>query len=225
MSANKKHIAIVIYPGFTALDALGPYELLKMLPDVEIRFVAHQVGLVTTDRGILTIMATHSFVQTPEPYLILVPGSEANTAKAMADPQLIKWLKHAHAHSVWTTSVCSGSLILAAAGILNGCPATSHWLALSALAKYGAKPQAEERIVRSGKIWTAAGVSAGLDLALSLMGEIAGAEQAEIAQLLLEYDPRPGFDSGHMSKASEAVKSQAIQEMTYRSQHTSIEYN
>ena len=130
---EKRQIAIVLYPGLTALDALGPYEVLKFLPDVEIRFVAHEPGPISTDRGMLIIGATHSFDEMPAPFLVLVPGSEANTATAMADRRLIAWLKKAHETSTWTTSVCSGALILAAAGLLEGEQATTHWWAQSSL--------------------------------------------------------------------------------------------
>lgn len=168
--ADTRQIAIVLYPGLTALDALGPYEILKYLPGADIRFVAHEPGPITTDRGILTIGATHAFDETPAPFLLLVPGSEANTTTAMADGRLIAWLKKAHETSSWTTSVCSGGLVLAAAGILDGRAATTHWAAQSTLKRFGATPMPDARIVRSEKIWTAAGVSAGLDLALALFG-------------------------------------------------------
>ena len=206
---EKRQIAIVLYPGFTALDALGPYEVLKLLPDIEIRFVAHAAGPISTDRAILNIGATHSFDETSAPFLVLVPGSEANTTTAMADGRLIAWLKKAHETSTWTTSVCSGALILAAAGLLEGRQATTHWWAQSSLKRFGAIAMPNDRTVRSGKIWTAAGVSAGLDLAFALFGEIAGEEKAEVAQLMIEYDPQPPFNSGHPSKASERVREAA----------------
>jgi transcriptional regulator GlxA family with amidase domain len=206
-----RQIAIVLYPGLTALDAIGPYEALKLLPGAEIRFVAREPGPVVTDRAALAIGATHSFEETPTPYLVLVPGSEANTTVAMADGRMISWLQSVHKDSTWTTSVCSGSLVLAAAGLLEGKPATSHWWALRSLSRFGAIPISNERVVRSGKIWTAAGVSAGLDLALALVDEIAGREQAEIVQLRLEYDPHPPFDAGHPSKASRQVREKAEQ--------------
>ena len=211
--SSMKQIAIVLYPGLTALDALGPYEVLKMLPDAEIRFVAHEPGPITSDRGVLTIGATHSFDETPAPYLLLIPGSEANTATAMADEKLIAWIRKAHQTSTWTTSVCSGALVLAVAGILDGLPATTHWAAQSQLSRFGATPMRNERMVQSGKIWTAAGVSAGIDLAFALFAEMASQEEAEIAQLIIEYDPQPPFNSGHPSKASEIVRSKAKAEM------------
>jgi transcriptional regulator GlxA family with amidase domain len=197
----------------TALDAIGPYEILKMLPGAEIRFVAHKPGPILTDRGVLAIGATHSFDETPAPYLVLVPGSEANTATAMADGKLVAWLKQVHETTTWTTSVCSGALVLAAAGILSGRPATTHWAAQGLLTRFNATPMRGERIVRSGKVWTAAGVSAGLDLALTLFGEIEDQEQAEIAQLIVEYDPHPPFHAGHPTKASGAVVAKATAEM------------
>ena len=210
--AEKRQIAIVLYPGMTALDALRPYEVLKLLPDSELRLVAHEPGPVT-DRSALIIGATHSFEETPHPFLLLVPGSEANTISAMADGGLLRWLKRAHDTSTMTTSVCSGALILAAAGLLGGQRATTHWWAQASLGRFGAIAMPDHRVVRSGKIWTAAGVSAGLDLALELFAEFAGQEAAEIAQLMIEYDPRPPFDSGHPSKAIEAVREKAGAEL------------
>lgn len=211
--AAAKQIAIVLYPGFTALDAIGPYDVLKYLPCSEIRLVAHQRGPIETDRRILVIGATHAFEETPAPFGVLVPGSEAHTTSTMADGPLLAWLKKAHATSTFTASVCSGALILAAAGLLEGRPATTHWWAQSSLKRFGATAMPNERVVRSGKVWTAAGVSAGLDLALALTDEIAGREAAEIAQLMIEYDPHPPFDSGHPSKATAAVQKKAAAEL------------
>jgi transcriptional regulator GlxA family with amidase domain len=206
-------VAIVVYPGFTALDALGPYEVLKLLPGAELRFVAHEVGPVPTDRGILVIGATHRFDETERPDLVLVPGSEAETATAAADGRLIDWLARVHPTTTFTTSVCSGAIVLGAAGLLEGRPATTHWAAMDALKRFGAIPRPSERIVRAEKVWTAAGVSAGLDLALALVVESAGRETAERIQLLIEYDPQPPVSSGHMAKASVAVAEAARKEM------------
>lgn len=206
-------IAIVLYPGFTALDALGPYDVLKMLPDVELRFVAQAPGPVTTDRGLLVVGATHSFAQTPAPDMVLVPGSEAHTAIAAADQTLGDWLRAVHKGTRYTTSVCSGAVVLGAAGVLKGKPATTHWLAMEALRRFGADPQPNERVVRSGKVWTAAGVSAGIDLAFAIAEDLAGRQRAERIQLMLEYDPQPPQNAGHMSKASPKVASEAIAEM------------
>jgi transcriptional regulator GlxA family with amidase domain len=159
--AEKRQIAIVLYPGMTALDALGPYEVLKLLPNSEQRLVAHEPGPVVTDRSALIIGATHSVEETPHPFLVLVPGSEANTISAMADGGLLGWLKKAHDTSTMTTSVCSGALILAAAGLLEGQRATTHCWAQASLGRFGPTAMTDHRVVRSGKIWTAAGVSVG----------------------------------------------------------------
>lgn len=207
-------IAIVLYPGFTALDALGPYEVFKMLPGVGLRFVARGVGPVATDRGILVVGATHTFEETPDPDLVLVPGSEAQTAVAAADNRLTDWLCRADERTTYTTSVCSGAIILGAAGLLNGRPATTHWAAMQHLKRFGADPRPFERVVQSGRVWTAAGVSSGLDLAFALVEEIAGRDTAERIQLLLEYDPRPPQDAGHMDKAPPAIAEAAREEMS-----------
>ncbi len=159
----------MLYPGFTALDVLGPHEVLKYLPEVEIRFVAQKPGPISTDRSTLIVGATHSFDETPAPFLVLVPGSEAKTTTAMADGRLVAWLKQAHETSTWTASVCSGALITE-----------------PSLQRFGTMAMPNSRMVRSGKIWTAAGGSAGLDMALALLGEIAGQEAAEVAQLMIE---------------------------------------
>lgn len=214
-----KQIAIVLYPGLTVLDAIGPYEILKTLPGAELRFVAHEPGPIVADSGVLALGATHSFHETPSPYLFLVPGSEANTLTAMADGKLLAWLRQAHETSAWSTSVCTGSCVLAAAGILEGRPATTHWAAQEYLARFGAEPQRDQRIVRSGKIWTAAGVSAGIDLALALYGEICGQDAAEVAQLMIEYDPQPPYDAGHMSKARPEIAKRALAEVTARAKN------
>jgi transcriptional regulator GlxA family with amidase domain len=159
---------------------------------------------------VLVLGATHSFSGTPAPDIVLVPGSSADTATAMADTALLAWLRQVHQTTRWTTSVCSGALVLAAAGILRGHPATTHWMVQKMLGAFGAESRPNERIVRSGKIATAAGVSAGIDLGLWLAGEICGREQAEAIQLAIEYDPHPPFDAGHPSKASARVKALAI---------------
>lgn len=201
-------IAIALYPGFTALDFIGPYESLRWLPDAEVRFVWHEPGPVTADSGVLIVAATHSFDETPSPDVILVPGGMTTMVHAR-DEKVLDWVRRAHQSATWTTSVCSGSVILAAAGLLEGKRATSHWMALTALKALGATPVNDERVVRQGDIVTAAGVSAGIDLGLWLAGEIGGEERAKVIQLSMEYDPQPPFDSGHMSKASAATKAAA----------------
>ncbi|BBY20422.1 DJ-1/PfpI family protein [Mycobacterium stomatepiae] len=201
-------IAFVAYPGFTALDMIGPYEVLRNLPGAEVRFVWHETGPITADSGVLVIGATHSLAETPTPDLILVPGGPSTPVHAR-DEVLLDWLRRAHQSARWTASVCSGSVILAAAGLLEGRRATSHWLAIQLLKSFGAIGVSDERVVRQDNVITSAGVSAGLDLAFWLAGEIGGEGRAKAIQLAIEYDPQPPFDSGHLSKASATTKAAA----------------
>jgi len=206
-------IAIVVYHGMTALDAIGPYEVLRMIENVDLRFVSNEVGPIATDSKALVIGATHTFAETPQPDILLVPGSSADTVTAMANKELTEWLQSSHEHTRLTLSVCSGALVLAAAGLLEGKEATTHWLAQDELKRFKAIPKKQERIVHSGKIVTAAGVSAGIDLALAVVEELCGRQRAEEIQLLIEYDPQPPVDSGHPSKASNEVMTNATKEM------------
>jgi putative intracellular protease/amidase len=201
-------IAIVIYPGATALDFVGPYEVLHRLPDAEVRFVWHEPGPVATETGVLVVGATHSFAETPSPDVVLVPGG-LTTVEHARDEKLLDWVRAAHQTATWTTSVCSGSLILAAAGLLDGKRATSHWSVLALLKTLGVNAVGDERVVHEGDIVSSAGVSAGIDLAFWLAGQIAGEDRAKAIQLGIEYDPQPPFDSGHMSKASAKTKAAA----------------
>ncbi|BBZ24872.1 DJ-1/PfpI family protein [Mycolicibacter hiberniae] len=201
-------IAVVLYPGFTALDFIGPYEVLRWLPDAHVRFVWHTPGPVTADSGVLVVGATHSFDETPSPDLIVIPGG-MTTMEHARDEKLLDWVRTAHRTAAWTTSVCSGSIVLGAAGLLAGKRATSHWMALPALKAFGATAIGDERIVHDGDIVTCAGVSAGIDLGLWLAGQIGGEGRAKAIQLSIEYDPQPPFDSGHTSKASVPTKTAA----------------
>ena len=201
-------IAFVVYPGFTALDFIGPYEVLRNLPDAEVRFVWHEPGPIAADSGVLLVGATHSFDETPSPDIILVPGG-LTTFEHARDEKLLEWVRRADQTSTWTTSVCSGSVILAAAGLLEGRRATSHWIVLPMLKPFGVEAVGDQRIVHEDKIVTAAGVSAGIDLGIWLVGQICGEAKAKAVQLAIEYDPQPPFDSGHMSKASVATKATA----------------
>jgi transcriptional regulator GlxA family with amidase domain len=214
MDKNEKpfQVAILLYPGLTALDAVGPWEVLSRMPNTEVRFVGKEEGPVITEGGALLLGVTHTIAETPSPDLALVPGG-TTTPGQMVDDEVLNWLCKVHETTRWTASVCTGSLILAAAGILKGLPATTHWIKMGVLKTMGAKPQPNERIVRSGKIVTAAGVSAGIDLGLWLAGEIAGRERAEAIQLYIEYDPQPPFDSGHVSKASKETQKLAKEMM------------
>ena len=198
-------IAILLYPGVTALDAVGPWEVFSHLPDASVRFVGKRVGPVTVEGGTLRLGVTHTLAETSSPDVVLVPGG-TTTPGQMVDDEILAWVRRVHESATWTASVCTGALILGAAGLLKGRRATTHWWKMNVLRVLGAKPSPDWRFVRSGRIVTAAGVSAGIDLALWLAGEIAGRERAEAIQLAIEYDPRPPFDSGHVSKASEATQ-------------------
>ncbi len=197
------NIAIVLYDRFTALDAIGPYEVLSRLPGADLAFVAAEPGPVRTDNGMLTVIAGRSLEQAGQPDIVLVPGGPGEVA-ARAGGSVLDWLREADGTSTWTTSVCTGSLILAAAGLLDGRRATSHWLALEELGRLGAQP-VSERVVFDGKIVTAAGVSAGIDMALALAAEVAGEAVAQAIQLGIEYDPQPPFDAGSPQKAPAAI--------------------
>jgi transcriptional regulator GlxA family with amidase domain len=191
-------IAILLYDRFTALDAVGPYEVLSRLPGAELSFVAAEARPYTTDTGHLTVVPERTIDAVPSPDVVLVPGGPGEDA--MHDDRVLDWLRTAHETTTWTTSVCTGSLILARAGVLDGVRATSHWLAMKRLGELGAVPVGE-RIVEDGKVITAAGVSAGIDMALHLASRISGDDVAKFVQLFIEYDPQPPFDAGSPEKA------------------------
>jgi putative intracellular protease/amidase len=194
-------IAIPLYDRFTALDAVGPYEVLQRLPGAEITWLAHEPGLVGTDTGQLHLQADAAFEDLPDPDILVVPGGTGTDDEALfEDERLVGWIRRAHETSQWTTSVCTGSLLLGAAGVLDGLEATSHWLDLETLERFGARPTGR-RVVEQGKVITAAGVSSGIDMALVLAAKIAGPEVAQAIQLGIEYDPQPPFDSGSTEKA------------------------
>ena len=196
-------IAIVLYDRFTALDAIGPYEVLSRVPGARITFVAEHAGPVRTDNGMLTLIAERSLAEVAHPDILLVPGGPGEVA-ARAGGAVLEWVRTADETSTWTTSVCTGSLILAAAGLLQGRRATGHWLAMDELARLGATPVAE-RVVIDGKIVTAAGVSAGIDMALTFVAQIAGETVAQAIQLGIEYDPQPPFRAGSPAQAPAEV--------------------
>jgi putative intracellular protease/amidase len=192
-------IAIVLYDRFTVLDAIGPYQVLTSLPGAEVAFVAERAGLVTDEEGRLSLHVSAALEDIPHPDIVVVPGGPGQDAQ-MDDGPLHEWLRTADQTSTWTTSVCTGSLILAAVGLLTGRRATTYWLAMDELKLLGADP-ASERVVFDGKYVTAAGVSSGIDMALALAGRIAGDEVAKTIQLGIEYDPQPPFDAGSPDKA------------------------
>ena len=169
-------IAIPIYDGFTALDAIGPYSVLHLIPGAEVRWLGEKSGPTKDETGTCEIVADAVWEECREPEILVVPGGSGNR-HLIGDERLSEWLRGVHENTQYTTSVCTGSLLLAGAGILDGLEATTHWCAYDELASYGARPT-EQRVVRAGKVWTAAGVSAGIDLGLTLTAELFGVEVA-----------------------------------------------
>ena len=196
-------IAILIFEKLTALDAIGPYEVLRSVPGWEVKFVAPEKGPVRTDSGHLGLNADYSLAEVDAADIVLVGGGEGNRP-LLTDEAVLSWLRQIDATSKWTTSVCTGSLVLGAAGLLEGKRATSNWLFLDQLAGFGATP-VEGRYVEDGKLLTAAGVTAGIDMALHLVSREVGPEVAQAIQLGLEYDPQPPFDAGSPSKAPRPI--------------------
>jgi putative intracellular protease/amidase len=196
-------IAILLFDRLTALDAIGPYEVLSRLPGASVTFVGTEPGPVRTDTGALALTADAALGDLPRPDILLVPGGPGQVP-AEKDEAILDWVRTAHETTTWTTSVCTGSLVLGAAGVLEGKRATTYWLARDLLADRGAVPVAE-RVVIDGKVVTAAGVSSGIDMALTLAAEIAGREVAQMIQLGIEYDPQPPFDCGSEEKAPDHI--------------------
>ena len=218
------HIAIGLYDQFTSLDVMGPFQVLSGLPNAEVTFVAAKAGPVTDDSGFLTVTAQASFDDVPRPDILLVGGGII-TGTLVPHHPVVPWIARAHPTTTWTTSVCTGSLLLAGAGVLNGVEATTHWGAMDELARLGAIP-VRERVVKRGKIITGAGVSAGIDMALTLAASVAGEEYARTLQLMMEYDPAPPFDAGSPAKAGPetmqrafAVMMETMQQLAARTAH------
>ena len=204
-------IAIGLYEAFTSLDVMGPFQVLSGLPNVEVIFVADKAGPVTDESGFLTVEAAASFDEVPKPDILLVGGGII-TGTLVPHHPIVAWIAKAHPTTTWTTSVCTGALLLAGAGVLNGVEATTHWGAFDELARLGAIP-VRERVVRRGKIVTGAGVSAGIDMALTLAAAIAGEDYARTLQLMMEYDPVPPFDAGSPDKAGPETMQRAFAAM------------
>jgi putative intracellular protease/amidase len=206
-------IAILLYDGLTALDAVGPYESLSRIPGAQVKFVAKEAGPQRTETESLSLVADFPLDDVAAPDVLVVPGG-FGTRALIGDEDLMGWIASVHERTQWTTSVCTGALLLGAAGVLRGLRATTHWAVLERLADFGAEP-VKERVVEDGKVMTAAGVSAGIDMGLRLAARIAGDDVAKAIQLGMEYDPEPPFDSGtpdkapeHLVKALRAITSQ-----------------
>jgi len=194
-------IAFLLFDGTTHLDSVGPYEVLHNLPDTEVKFVAKAKGTYRDRCGMLGLAADFTLDEVTAPDILVVPGGGGADAAA-EDAELTDWVRAVHQTTTWTTSVCTGALILGGAGVLDGLKATTHWRALETLKTYGAEP-VHERVVQQGKVITAAGVSSGIDMALTLTAEVAGEEVAKAVQLGIEYDPAPPFDAGDYTRAPE----------------------
>jgi transcriptional regulator GlxA family with amidase domain len=192
--------AILVFEKLTALDAVGPYEVFSRVPGTELVLVSTEEGPLRTDTGRLGLNADAVLEDVPEPDVFVIPGGEGNRP-LMKDDRVLEWVRHAHEHSTWTTSVCTGALVLGAAGLLEGKRANTHWAYREMLREFGAEPVAE-RVVEDGKVVTAAGVSAGIDMALTLVGRMFDENVAKAIQLGIEYDPEPPFDSGSPEKAA-----------------------
>jgi putative intracellular protease/amidase len=199
-------IAIPMFERFTALDAIGPYEVLQRIPSIDVVFVGHQRGEVRSDNDMLGMMVDKSFAELTQPDVVVFPGG-IGTRVLINDTEVLDWVREAHEHSVFTTSVCTGGLVLAAAGLLTGLTATTHWRVQELFNSLGAQ-YVPQRVVEHlpQRIITAAGVSSGIDMALRLVELLVNREAAEASQLMIEYDPQPPFDSGDLAKASEATK-------------------
>ena len=196
-------IAYLLYDRFTALDITGPHDVLNSVPGNESVFVAERPGPIRNESDTLSLVADASLDEIQSADIVVVPGGFGNRVLLEHEP-LHDWIRTVHETTIWTTSVCTGSLLLAAAGLLDGVPATTHWLARDLLAELGAKP-VPDRVVQHGKIVTAAGVSSGIDMALRLVQQINGDEVAQAVQLGIEYDPEPPLDAGSPEKAPEPI--------------------
>jgi putative intracellular protease/amidase len=205
-------ISVVLYDRFTALDCIGPYEVLSRIPGARLRFLAKKAGPVTTDTGMLTVVAEAALKDVSKPDIVLVPGGPGDEA-ALADAEITDWISKAHETTKWTASVCTGALILGACGILKGLDATTHWASAARLETFGAR-YTEKRVVRQGKIMTGAGVSAGIDMGLTLAALEVSEDFARAIQLGIEYDPQPPFDCGAPSKASPEIVQMLLASMS-----------
>jgi transcriptional regulator GlxA family with amidase domain len=199
-------VVIPLFPRFTALDGIGPYEVLQRIPSIDVTFIAGQRGEVRSDNGSLGIIADGTFDDAPHPDVVVFPGG-VGTRPLQKDESVLDWVRKAHATSLFTTSVCTGSLVLGAAGLLRDLTATTHWACYAELEAHGAVATAQ-RVVEhlDQRIITAAGVSSGIDMALRLVELLVDRTAAEAAQLMIEYDPQPPFDAGSLATASQATR-------------------
>jgi transcriptional regulator GlxA family with amidase domain len=209
-------VAIPLFAAFTALDGVGPYEVLQRIPSIDVTFIGHRRGEFRSENGMLGLMADATFAELPDPDVIVFPGG-VGTRPLQYDEPVLEWLRHAHATTRFTTSVCTGSLVLGAAGLLEDLTATTHWSCYSELAVHGAVPTSR-RVVEhlERRIITSAGVSSGIDMALRLVELLVDRTAAEASQLMIEYDPQPPFDAGAVAKASPTTMARVAEYATLR---------
>jgi putative intracellular protease/amidase len=209
-------VAIPLFERFTALDAVGPYEVLQRVPSIDVVFVGHQRGEVRSDNGMLGMTVDKAFAELNQPDVVVFPGG-IGTRVLINDAEVLDWVREAHEHSRFTTSVCTGGLVLAAAGLLAGLTATTHWRVQELFNSLGAH-YVPQRVVEHlpQRIITAAGVSSGIDMALRLVELMVGRDAAEASQLMIEYDPEPPFHAGDLGKASDATKELAVEFYRHR---------
>jgi transcriptional regulator GlxA family with amidase domain len=210
-------VAIALFPRNTALDAIGPYEVLQRVPSIDVVFVGHRRGEVRSDNGMLGLTCDATFDEVTAPDVLVFPGG-IGTRTLVEDTTVLDWIREVHRHTVFTTSVCTGSLMLAAAGLLTGLTAATHWRATELLESFGAV-YTPDRVVEHvpERIITAAGVSSGIDMALRLVELLVGPQAAQASQLMIEYDPQPPFDAGSVEKASDATLQLALEYYDRRS--------
>ena len=204
-------VAIPLFPEFTALDGIGPYEVLQRIPSIDVIFLGHVRGEVRSDNGMLGMVADAVFEDVAEPDIVVFPGG-MGTRRLQHDERVLDWVRHAHATTLLTTSVCTGSFVLGSAGLLEGLTATTHWACYPELEALGAVPTAR-RVVEhlDRRIITSAGVSSGIDMALRMVELLVDRTAAEAVQLMIEYDPQPPFDCGAVAKADEAVVDRVVE--------------
>jgi transcriptional regulator GlxA family with amidase domain len=208
---ERLQIAIPLFPKFTALDAVGPYEVLQRIPHFDLTFIGHERGEVRSENGMLGLTIDATFEERAAPDVIVFPGG-VGTRPLQQDERVVQWVRDAHRTTIFTTSVCTGSLVLGAAGLLRGLPATTHWSCYKDLEAHGAEPT-PERVVEllDQRIITAAGVSSGIDMALRLTELLVDRTAAQAAQLMIEYDPQPPFDCGSVAKSDDVVMTRVIE--------------
>ncbi len=208
---ERLQVVIPLFPRFTALDAIGPYEVLQRIPQIDVTFIGHHRGEVRSENGMLGVTVDATFDECPNPDVLVFPGG-VGTRPLETDEQVLAWVRQAHLSTLFTTSVCTGSLVLGAAGLLRGLTATTHWSCYPELEAHGAEATAR-RVVEhlDHRIITAAGVSSGIDMALRLVELLVDRTAGEAAQLMIEYDPQPPFDAGSLAKAGETVVTRVIE--------------